>query len=323
MQPINSPYWHPVNQRGFILDWDGVLAETRLDFSPIYKRFFDDQKVMILEEAAKLPEMKRKMLYEAVEAIEMEGAKRAEPVDGALELVSWLEKHNVSWAVVSRNTRQCVELAAEVSSIKLPPIVITRDDGLLKPDPRVFLKASELLGKKASQCVVIGDYLYDIVGARRASMRAVLVMRADEPWSVWSDLACINVIELVDILKNPCPLVPWEYQPVIEKRGRRWLESVFGLAVRLPKENYFEILAHLAGLGVGKFCVCEGRLEADVWRRYPYVDPRYLWEPLERVVEDFLKSRFPLARVVKDESAVVLNDNLQENLALIEELVPQ
>lgn len=153
MQPINSPYWHPVNQRGFILDWDGVLAETGLDFSPIYERFFDDKKVMILEEAAKLPEMKRKMLYEAVEAIEMEGAKRAEPVDGALELVSWLEKHNVSWAVVSRNTRKCVEVAAEVASIKLPPIVITRDDGLLKPDPRVFLKASELLGKKSfSMC---------------------------------------------------------------------------------------------------------------------------------------------------------------------------
>ena len=93
------------------------------------------------------------------------------------------------------------------------------------------------------------------------------------------------------------------------------------MAVRLPEENYYEILAHLASLGIGKFCVREGRLEADVWRRYPYVDPRYLWEPLERVVEDFLKSRFPLARVVKDEDAVVLNDNLQESLAVIEELV--
>ena len=30
---IKSPFWSPAGASGFILDWDGVIAETRLDFT--------------------------------------------------------------------------------------------------------------------------------------------------------------------------------------------------------------------------------------------------------------------------------------------------
>ena len=321
---LDGPYWHPVNKSAFILDWDGVLAETDLDFSPIYERFFDGKRVMILEEASKLPEARRELIYKAIYDIEMEGAKRARPVNGSLELISWLESHNIPWAIVSRNTRQCVELAAKVASIKLPSVVITRDDGLLKPDPRVFLKASEMLGKTPFECVAVGDFLYDIVGARRASMRAILVRRANEPWREWADIACNEVFELVDILKNPLPLVPWEYQPVVKQRGLRWLEKAFSLTVRLPKEDFFETIVRLASWGIGGFSVPDGKLEADLWRRFPLLEPKFLWEPLDKAVEGFLKARFPLACVITDDEAkniLVLSGNPGQDLTLVEEQI--
>jgi len=321
---INGPYWHPVNQSAFILDWDGVLAETGLDFSPIYERFFDGKRVMILEEASKLPEARRELIYKAIYEIEMEGAKKARPVDGAPKLISWFERHNVPWAIVSRNARQCVELAAKVACIKLPSVVITRDDGLLKPDPRVFLKASEMLGKTPFECVAVGDFLYDIVGARRASMRAILVRRAGEPWREWADIACNEVFELVEMLENPHPLVPWEYQPVARQKGLRWLERAFSLTVKLPNENFFETLLRLASWGVGSFCIPHGKLEADLWRRSPLLEPKLLWEPLDKAVELFLKVRFPLTRVTTGDEfgdMLVLSGNLQHDLAFVEEQI--
>jgi HAD superfamily hydrolase (TIGR01549 family) len=322
LQSFSGPYWHPANQRGFILDWDGVLAETKLDFTPIYDRFFGGKRVMILEEAARLPATERAALYEAIEKIEVEGAEKAKPVLGALELISWLEKNDIPWAVVSRNTKKCVAMAAKRASIKLPPIVITRDDGLLKPDPQVFLKASELLEIPWYQCVVIGDFLYDIVGARRACMRAVLVRRANEEWSNWADVAYNEVIDLFYALGDPQPLIPWEYQPVVRKRGFKWLERAFGLTVKLVGDDAFEILTKLAPMGVGSFCIDnEVRLEADRWRNSPYIDPKYLWEPLDKVVSDFLIKRFPLAKVVSDGEVLDLPGGMSESISFIEELL--
>jgi putative hydrolase of the HAD superfamily len=51
-------------------------------------------------------------------------------------------------------------------------VVISEDVGLAKPDPRIFWRAAELLGRQPRECLHIGDsYEKDVVGARRAGMR--------------------------------------------------------------------------------------------------------------------------------------------------------
>ncbi len=32
MSVILPPFWHPACKKAFILDWDGVLADTKLDY---------------------------------------------------------------------------------------------------------------------------------------------------------------------------------------------------------------------------------------------------------------------------------------------------
>lgn len=48
--------------------------------------------------------------------------------------------------------------------------------GIEKPDPRIFLEACERLGLEPGQCLYVGDlYPVDVVGARAAGLRAVLL----------------------------------------------------------------------------------------------------------------------------------------------------
>ena len=56
MQPVLPPFWHPAFAHAFILDWDGVLAETHLDFSQIRSRYFQGRRVPLLEYGRFLPE---------------------------------------------------------------------------------------------------------------------------------------------------------------------------------------------------------------------------------------------------------------------------
>jgi HAD superfamily hydrolase (TIGR01549 family) len=61
--------------------------------------------------------------------------------------------------------------------------VSSSDHGFMKPHPRIFESALALLGVPAAAAVMVGDsYPHDIVGARRAGMRGILVHRsADTP----------------------------------------------------------------------------------------------------------------------------------------------
>jgi hypothetical protein len=71
----SAPFWHPAWAQGILFDWDGVLAETRLSFAPIYERFFGGRRVMLLEILPQLEERVRKDLEQALFDVEMEGSK--------------------------------------------------------------------------------------------------------------------------------------------------------------------------------------------------------------------------------------------------------
>ena len=133
---VAAPFWHPSMSRGFILDWDGVLADTKLDFGPIRAKYFKGERVPLVEAADMLERDRRADLERELYELEMEGARKATPVQGAHELLEWLEMCKVPWAVVSRNCRDSIFEAAKRSGINLPGVVLSRDEGPLKPDPR-------------------------------------------------------------------------------------------------------------------------------------------------------------------------------------------
>jgi len=59
--------------------------------------------------------------------------------------------------------------------------------GFEKPDPRIFLHALQHAGATADRTLHIGDlYHADVVGARRAGVRALLL----DPYADWGDVDC-------------------------------------------------------------------------------------------------------------------------------------
>ncbi|MDR1740428.1 MAG: HAD family hydrolase, partial [Synergistaceae bacterium] len=132
----------------FIFDWDGVFADTRLDFQPIRDKYFGGERVPLLEAALALPDPGP--LMDEIRRLEIEGAERAVPVEGAVVLAARLvERARLTgrpWCIVSRNCRDAVERAAKSCGLPLPPILLTRDDGPVKPDPRALEAAAALMG---------------------------------------------------------------------------------------------------------------------------------------------------------------------------------
>ncbi len=300
MTGIHPPFWHPVLSKGFILDWDGVLADTKLDFQRIRDRYFGGRRVPLIESDHLLTPEQKKDLEKDLYDLEMEGASRALPVPGAHELLQWLDERHIPRAVVSRNCMDSIKEAARQCDITLPEHVISRDEGPLKPDPEALWAAAEAMGVPGGECVVVGDFLYDLYGARRAGMRAVLVQRKEEEWLRWTDASFDRLTDFVQSLREPAPVLPWEYQNLGVTRGREWIRKAWELEVYLSGDQAeaFHIALRAAELGVGCIIVSPyERISLEQWTVTPFLPRdwtgRFLLEGLDRL----LGERFPQLEV--------------------------
>lgn len=302
---IEKPFWSPADCAGFLLDWDGVIAETKLDFSELRNKYYGGRRAMLLEEAHTIPEDVRPEFFRELKALEMAGAEKAEPVPGAFELIEWLRGHDVPYCILSRNCMDVIRRGAEQIGFELPQNTWGRDNmRWVKPDPRALTEAAGVMGVRPERCIYIGDFLYDMQGARRAGMRAVLVQRDGEAWHEWTDAAYPKVTDLVAAMNEPQPLVPWEYKEIFAKKGERWLVNASQLCFEMPDDpspNADCWLLRAAAIGVGAVRVDpEKIMTPDEWKKsasFPLSDMGRPWIDAAR---DFLAPRFPMAEVVSE-----------------------
>ncbi|MDR3076214.1 MAG: HAD family hydrolase, partial [Synergistaceae bacterium] len=201
---FSSPFWSPSEASAVLFDWDGVIADTKLDFSGVRQKYFGDRPAMLLEDARTLPPELREALMRDLEELEVRGARNAALVPGVSKILEWVKSAGIPWAVVSRNCRKSILTAAEMIGVKLPEIVRSRDDGeRVKPDPAALREVCAALGADAGQTLLIGDYIYDMMGARRAGMRGVLVRNEiRDGWDDWLECHYKSMDEFYDALVN-------------------------------------------------------------------------------------------------------------------------
>lgn len=95
--------------------------------------------------------------------------KQVRPLPGARELLAYLTKAGVPWAIATSGRRETAGPALEALGIGSEAVIITRDQvAHAKPDPDLFLAAAEGLGALPSEAVVVGDSVWDLLAARRA-----------------------------------------------------------------------------------------------------------------------------------------------------------
>lgn len=286
---IKAPFWHPAAQEGFILDWDGVLADTRLDFSPIRNKYFNGEIVPLIERAEELPSPLCDEVKAEIRRIEIEGAARAVPIDGASELIAWLNGNGKPWCVVSRNCRDSIELAAKTCGITLPDIVMCREDVIVKPDPRALKIAAERLSVSPQRCLMVGDFIYDMLGARRAGVRAALVGGDTSRWGSLADAAFGTMRDFVSELRDPKPLIPWEYRYVTA-------DNLKELNERERYAKTFEDAMSLIHVGCVSIAVpYDAKLSACEWEQLD-ISHEYIDCPLADVINAVCAERWPLAK---------------------------
>lgn len=75
-------------------------------------------------------------------------------------------------------------------------VIDSHEEGVEKPDPRIFQRALERAGARPESTVHVGDLFHtDVVGARAAGLRAVLLDMAD----LYRDHDCERVRSLADL----------------------------------------------------------------------------------------------------------------------------
>jgi HAD superfamily hydrolase (TIGR01509 family) len=92
------------------------------------------------------------------------------PLPGTKELLKYLTESKVPWAVATSGRMAAARPALEAIGVDPAGVpVITRDQVQhAKPDPDLFIAASNRLGIDVADAVVVGDSVWDLLAARRA-----------------------------------------------------------------------------------------------------------------------------------------------------------
>jgi HAD superfamily hydrolase (TIGR01549 family) len=95
--------------------------------------------------------------------------EQVRPLPGAKELLAYLTKSKVPWAIATSSRLSSAKPTMEALEIPSHVPIITRDQvEHAKPDPDLFLAAAERLGVDIADSVVVGDSVWDLLAARRA-----------------------------------------------------------------------------------------------------------------------------------------------------------
>ncbi|MCK4519986.1 MAG: beta-phosphoglucomutase family hydrolase [Candidatus Omnitrophica bacterium] len=214
--------------KGAIFDLDGVIVDTVLLHFQAWKKMFSEYDKDFTFEDYKnkvdgIPRMRgaRAILEDLSEEKLNEAAARKQDYfleflekkgvtvhQSTVDLVKELRAKNIKVAVIS-SSKNCRHILERASLIDLFEVIITGNDIKKgKPDPDVFILASEKLGLARGECLVVEDAVLGVVAANRAGMRCVGIDRYDSPQRlseadiVVKDLSEIDIEKIEQLFKE-------------------------------------------------------------------------------------------------------------------------
>ena len=127
----------------------------------------------------------------------LQEAAEVRPLPGARELLSWLSSAAIPWAIATSSRMETA--AANLRALGIDPQrtpVVTRDQvEYAKPDPDLFLAASERLGLPIERAIVVGDSIWDMLAATRCHALGVGVLCGGYGTDELRDAGAIRVYE--------------------------------------------------------------------------------------------------------------------------------
>jgi beta-phosphoglucomutase family hydrolase len=215
---------------GFIFDWDGVVIDSHaaheesweLLFGELgrpvpegfFKRTFGMRNQQIIpmcfdfvraDDAAEIARIgdRKEELYRDILRRD-----RIDPLAGVVPLLREVQSLGIPRAVGSSTPRKNIETVMAMAGLEglFDAIVSAEDVTVGKPDPQVFLKAAEKIGRRPERCVVFEDAHVGIEAGKRAGMRVVAVATTHplasltEADAALADLSGVTVEQLLAAL---------------------------------------------------------------------------------------------------------------------------
>ncbi|MEZ5304127.1 MAG: HAD family phosphatase [Verrucomicrobiales bacterium] len=214
---------------GIIFDWDGVIVDSHAQHERswemlaaelgstlpdgFFKATFGMRNQQIIPEftdwvpggdEAKVAELgaRKEALYR-----DLLGAEGIQPLPGVIALLDEIRAAGVRCAVGSSTPRANLDHAIPLLGLdgRFDAIVSAEDVSRGKPEPDVFLRAAEKLGRAPGECLVFEDAHVGIEAARRAGMRVIALATTHPreslaPCGAERIVADLSEIRLADLL---------------------------------------------------------------------------------------------------------------------------
>ncbi|MBN9161404.1 MAG: HAD family hydrolase [Myxococcales bacterium 68-20] len=99
----------------------------------------------------------------------LEHAEQVRPLPGARELLEWLTRARIPWAIATSGRLETASVNLRVLGVDPATTpVVTRDEvRYAKPDPDLFVAAAARLDTPIETSVVVGDSIWDMLAAAR------------------------------------------------------------------------------------------------------------------------------------------------------------
>ncbi len=182
---------------GILFDMDGVVVRQRLDFPAIKREIFGTTDGYILERMAGLAPSERARAEAILDRHETAAAAKAEPMDGIVSFLAWMETRDLRRGLVTRNSRKSVDLVLDRLGLRFDAVV-TREDAPPKPAPDPVWLACRRMSLSPSDVLFVGDFEFDMLAGRRAGVRTVLLRNPALAASKHADLSVESLGELRD-----------------------------------------------------------------------------------------------------------------------------
>lgn len=99
------------------------------------------------------------------------------PLPGARELLATLTAEGVPWAVATSGSREVAAQTLRILAVPENVPVVTRTDVThAKPNPDLFVEAARRLRIEPRSAFVVGDSIWDLLGAQRAGSLGIGVL---------------------------------------------------------------------------------------------------------------------------------------------------
>lgn len=199
---LNQNHKQILASKHWVFDMDGTLTLSLHDFDMMRKELGLAPKQDILKTVQAMPAEQAAPLWAKIDELEYHFASLAKPMPGAFELLEQLQSRGVNLGILTRNVMPATLhtlKTCHLDSFFTPENILDRDSCESKPNPAGIILLLDQWAAKASESVMVGDYLFDLEAGRAANVATVHINTlAQHPWPNMTDWGIDHLHQLID-----------------------------------------------------------------------------------------------------------------------------